>query len=269
MARPALSASRALSVLNFLAAHSGEQFTLTDLATNLDINRASAHALLEVLRDEGYIVRHSRLRTYSLGPSVVALGSAALDCHPSIDQARDEARRLSDDLSLSVAVTAVAGEDIVVLARAGRHMPHDMATHVGQRVRIVPPLGAIFVAWHDPTVWLERAPEPEAMRDLLGEIRSRGWAAALRSPGDYQVLGQLDEASSYEVLMVTAPVFGTGGDAVVALTLLGLPGELSAEQLRSYGEQLRDAGLVATRRSGGRPPALQEPSAMGRAPSKL
>ena len=63
MSRPALAATRAISVLNFLAAHPADPFTLSDLADRLDINVASAHALLGVLTDAGYLVRHPRLRT--------------------------------------------------------------------------------------------------------------------------------------------------------------------------------------------------------------
>ncbi|MCU1398024.1 MAG: transcriptional regulator, IclR family, partial [Acidimicrobiales bacterium] len=79
-------------MLNFLAAHPNEAFTLSDIADRLDINLASTHALLTVLIDAGYANRHPRLRTFTLGASVVALGSAALEAHPAIDLARDAAR---------------------------------------------------------------------------------------------------------------------------------------------------------------------------------
>jgi hypothetical protein len=48
MARPALSATRAVAVLNFLAGHATEEFTLSDLASRLGINLSSAHSLLAV-----------------------------------------------------------------------------------------------------------------------------------------------------------------------------------------------------------------------------
>ena len=92
------------------------------------------------------------------------------------------------------------------------------------------------------------------MESILDEVRSRGWAASFE-PDHYQPLGSLDTDASYNVVMVTAPVFGPIGTAVVALTLLGLPPALTADEIASYGEKVRDAGLVATRRSGGRAPA--------------
>ena len=287
MARPALAATRAVAVLNFLAAHPAEEFTLSDLAGRLDINVASAHALLGVLADAGYVVRHPRLRTYALGPSVVALGSAALERHAAIDHARDEARRLSDELELEVAVTAPAGEDIVILARAGEHRARGIAVHVGERVPLVPPIGAVFMAWMDAAAWLTRAVDRRSMEALLAAVRARGYAVALEA-GARQGLGSaldhladtptdpvlrgslpqlvaelahadypvatLDPGRTYDVSMVAAPVFGPAGDAVLSLTLLGFEPDLAAERIAAYGERVRDAGLVVTKRSGGRIP---------------
>jgi DNA-binding IclR family transcriptional regulator len=257
MARPALSATRAVAVLNFLAGHATEEFTLSDLASRLGINLSSAHSLLAVLTEAGYVVRHPRLRTYSLGPSLVALGGAALERHPAIDHAQEEARRLSKQLGLGVAVTALAGDDIVFLSRVGKHRPRDLGVHVGQRVPIVPPVGAVFVAWHDPEPWLAKAEDRAALEVVLDEVRSRGWAASLGNPPstDYEAAGALDPERTYDVVMIAAPVFGPAGDAIVSLTLLGFEPGLSAAEVTAYGERLRDAGLVATRRSGGRAPA--------------
>lgn len=256
MSRPALAATRAVAVLNFLAAHAAEEFTLSNLAARLDINLASAHALLTVLTDAGYVTRHQRLRTYSLGPSVVALGNAALERHPFIDAALEEARRLSEELGLGVAVTALAGDDILFLERVGEHRARDIGVYVGQRVPMQPPVGAVFVAWHDAEPWLARATDRRALERVLDEVRSRGWAASLGNPQntDYEALGALNPRRAYNVMMIAAPVFGPGGDAVVSLTLLGMEPELSARQVADLGERVRDAALVATRRSGGRVP---------------
>jgi DNA-binding IclR family transcriptional regulator len=275
MPRPALAATRALAVLDFLAAHPTDEFTLSDLSGALGVNVSSMHAVLGVLTEEGYVVRAPRLRTYSLGPSVVALGSGALERHPAIDHARDEARRLSEELDLGVAITALAGDDIVFLARVGEHRAREVEVHVGQRIPLVPPLGAVFEAWLDPEPWLARAHDRARMQALLDDVRARGWAVSLETAAHrsangsvddlmaeltdsdfrgYQVVGSLDTARTYDVVMIAAPVFGPRGEALVALTLLGLEPGLTAAQIAEYGSRVRDAGLVATRRSGGRAP---------------
>jgi DNA-binding IclR family transcriptional regulator len=254
MARPALSASRSVEVLNFLAAHTPEQYTLSDLSGALHINLASTHALLTTLEDAGYVSRHPRLRTYGLGAAVVALGNAALQSHPAIACANDEAQRLSVELELSVAVTADAGADVVFLGRMGEHRPRDIDAYAGQRIPLSPPMGAVFVAWRDPDGWLAKADDRAAMESVLSSVRSRGWAASFE-PDHYQPLGPLNPGVSYDVVMIAAPVFGPTGTAVVALTLLGLPPGLTADRVARYGESVRAAGLVATRKSGGRAPA--------------
>jgi DNA-binding IclR family transcriptional regulator len=290
MSRPALSATRAISLLNFLAAHPADAYTMSDLAARLDINVASLHALLSALTDAGYVSRHSRLRTYTLGPSVVALGSAALERHTVIDSARDIARDLSEELNLEVAVTAVAGDDIVFLARAGERRARGMAVHVGQRVPLVPPLGSVFIAWADServATWLEHSSNSKKSSAVLAAVRARGYSVALddnarRGLGDaldrladmpvdpasrgnvdesvielghseYQV-AKLDPRRSYDVAMLAAPVFDAAGTAALALTLLGFEPGLDADRVAAYGERLRDAGLVVTKQSLGRIP---------------
>jgi DNA-binding IclR family transcriptional regulator len=288
MARPALAATRAISVLNFLAAHPADEFTLSDLAVRLDINVASAHALLGVLADAGYVTRHSRLRTYTLGPSVVALGTAAMERHAAIDLARDAARDLAKEVGLEVAVTAPAGDDIVFLARAGEHQARGMAVHVGQRVPLVPPLGSVFMAWGGAEPWLARAEDPARMQAVLDGVRGRGYSIALEADarrglsdalddladapadaalrgsvdelvvelghGDYQVQ-ELDPGRTYDVSMVAAPVFGSAGEVVLALTLVGFAAGLPGDRVAAFGEQVRDVALVVTKRSLGRVPA--------------
>src|SRR5207244_378633 len=49
VARPAPGADRVVRVLDFLAAHPDEPFTLSELARRLELNKATAHALLVTL----------------------------------------------------------------------------------------------------------------------------------------------------------------------------------------------------------------------------
>jgi DNA-binding IclR family transcriptional regulator len=288
MTRAALAATRTIEILNFLAAHPAEQFTLSDLAKRLDVGVSSMHGILGVLSDAGYVERHPRLRSYRLGPSVVALGSAALEYHAAIDLARTAARELAGHVGLEVAVTAPAGDDIVILAHAGDHQARGIAVHVGQRVPLVPPLGSVFIAWGDAEPWLARARDRASMRAVLDGVRARGYSIALEADArsglgealdrladapsdaglggetlqglvselehtDYQVV-DLDPAKTYDLSMIAAPVFGTDGEVILSITLIGFAPGLSAARVAQYGEQVRDAAVVVTKRSLGRLP---------------
>lgn len=289
MSRPALAASRAVSVLNFLASHPTDSFTLSDLAERLDVNLASMHSLLGVLSESGYVVRHSRLRTYTLGPSVVALGTAALECHPAIDQARDAARELAERTGLETAVTAVAGDQIIHLARSGDPTAHGTSALVGQRIPLVPPLGTVFLAWGDARAWLGQARQRRTLERVLQGVREMGYAVALDGPARRSLEAALHDLADhptdesrrdavaallsslaastyhplsiaarnrYDVSMISAPIFGEDASVVMALTLVGFAAGRRGQEVMAYGEMLRDAALVVTKRTRGRVPSL-------------
>jgi DNA-binding IclR family transcriptional regulator len=289
MSRPALSATRAMGILHFLAAHPTEAFSLSDLSDRLGVNVASMHAVLTVLTDDGYLLRHPRHRTYRLGPAVVALGTAALEAHPAIDIARDAARTLAAETGLEVAVTTLAGDDqIVFLARAGEPSPRSVPIHVGQRTPFVPPLGSVFVAWGDAAEWLARSTDPAALALVLEAVRARGYSIALEVETRIRLGQALDELAAapssaalqanvgtlvedlgrrryhvreladderYDVSMIAAPVFDAAGEVLLALTLIGFSPSLTGREVAAVGAQVRDAALVVTRRSRGRVPS--------------
>ena len=198
-------ADRVVRVLDFLAAHPDERFTLSELARRLELNKATAHALLVTLTDSGYLLRHPTDMTYSLGPALIALGSAAQGRFPTIDFARDVMRSLSEELGLEVLASAAVDWEIVILARAGAPLPLGASVPLGQRLPIVPPIGSVFVAWADDDEvdeWLRRVgpdakpAELEHHRVSLEAIRKRGYAVTLEADAREQLgdaLAQLAE----------------------------------------------------------------------------
>ncbi|HZQ58134.1 MAG TPA: helix-turn-helix domain-containing protein [Acidimicrobiales bacterium] len=292
MARPALSAARAVEVINFLAAHPNEAFTLSDLVDRLGINVASLHAVLSVLTERAYLSRHPRHLTYTLGPTLVAVGTAALEHHPAIDVAREEAKALSERLDLDVAVTALAGDDVVFVARSGGHRPLGTPTHVGMRTPIRAPMGSIFYAWADDEAveaWLERsgpatAEEVALDRAELDVVRARGFSVALegaarrelgtaleqvadrprvrgqldelvrRTAGRSAHLIDIDEEASYTVSSISAPVFNAAAQVALAINVVGLSPGTSGVDVLSYGEEVLGTALVVSKRTRGNPP---------------
>jgi DNA-binding IclR family transcriptional regulator len=188
VARPAPAANRALDILNFLAAHPTESFTLSELARRLDMNSASAHAVLAVLTDAGYLSRHPSHKTYGIGPAVVTLGDAARERHRHLDVARREMRALASELGVQIVATMAATDEIVFLDRIGRYTGRDPSPRRGERVPLVPPLGSVFMAWAPAGVvdtWLARL-GPDASRDevelhlvTLDWVREHGYAVGL------------------------------------------------------------------------------------------
>src|SRR2546429_3277526 len=190
MARPAPAAARAASILSLLTAHPSRGFTISELVEHLAMNIASAHATLAVLSEAGFVLRDPMHRTYILGPALAATGFAALDQHPAIQAAIEQAEVLAKELDAEVGLTAVAGRDVIFLARRG---PEPLAARIGypgDRSPLLAPIGAVFMAWANDdaiTAWLERA-SPDARhadfyRRVLGEIRARGFSVPMPAIG--------------------------------------------------------------------------------------
>ena len=178
-------------MINHLAAHPGDGFTLSELARDTDVNIASLHAVLDVLTQEGYVVRDRRRKAYRLGTSPIALGQAALDQHPAVQLAREATLELAERLELEVLCGLVVGRDLLVVGEAGRPDRLYMRPRVGQRLPFMPPLGILGVAYlaaPQQQAWLDRlgpaatAADREAYLSGVSAARRRGYQVDLETP---------------------------------------------------------------------------------------
>jgi DNA-binding IclR family transcriptional regulator len=108
--------------------------------------------------------------------------------------ARDEMERLSTELGVQIVATSATADEMVFVERVGRYTGHDPSPRVAERVPLVPPLGAVFMAWAgEPAVnaWLNRldasttGDERELHLYSLEWVREHGYAVALE--GDTRV----------------------------------------------------------------------------------
>ncbi|MEV5828209.1 helix-turn-helix domain-containing protein [Spirillospora sp. NPDC052242] len=290
MARPAPAAERALKIIDLLVTHRGEQFTISDIARRTGMSLGSAHAVLAVLEETGYLGRHPVRRTYGLGPALVSAGMAALDQHPAIRVATEELGGLAAELDADVVVTAATPADIVFVAVGGKGSRYGPGFREGERVPLVPPLGLVFMAWADPgevEAWLGRAPvdlDRDRVEEALTAVRDRGYAlgrvgptgrplpAPPTAPGadggggreklmetislhdDYD-LPRLEPETEYELGMASAPVFDADGRVFVAVTASGFSPRLTGREITDIGERVKACATVVTKRTRGRIPA--------------
>jgi DNA-binding IclR family transcriptional regulator len=272
------AAARTLAILDHLAANPLESFTLSEIARELSISLGSAHALLEAMTSAGYLVRHPSHKTYQLGPSTIAIGHAALESHPVIEVAREEMRRTADDVDLECLAAAPLGDELVVVARAGRNHPGRPIVRVGARLALVPPLGTMFVAWSGEDVierWLARADPSESSevderyRRVLASARALGYAVGVDVDGgnlpvapvagDPTVL-DLDPGRAHQVNYVAASVFDPRGDVALVLNFDGFTTPLTPARITALGERLLDTARVITRGIHGQFPEIGRPT---------
>jgi DNA-binding IclR family transcriptional regulator len=190
VARPALSASRSLDVIDFLAAFPGRGFTLSEIAKAADINVASCHAVLAALTERGYLSRSNNQRTYTLGPALVAVGGAALQSQTLIARAQDAAQELFAETGAPVLLSTLIGDEIVGLVSIAEPAGRGPGLRVGERRPLVPPVGASFLAWSPASTieaWIARSAAPhhdtlaEEWRHSVALTRRRGFQVTLRT----------------------------------------------------------------------------------------
>jgi DNA-binding IclR family transcriptional regulator len=218
MARPAPGADRSVAVLELLADHPDERFTLSEVARRCGLNKATAHALLSALTAHGILLRHPEEKRYSLGPRLIAIGDAAHRGYSAIDFAPYVLGRLAMDTGLLATAARLEGDAISVISRAGG--PDDA---VPPRLPHIPPLGALFMAWSDePSIeaWLARAPASEVVGhvlDALPAIRDRGYAVTLATPERQRLVGREASLLSHDEIRVLLAEFGRRGALVTDL----------------------------------------------------
>jgi DNA-binding IclR family transcriptional regulator len=215
--RPALSASRSLDIIDFLAAFPGRGFSLSEIVRATDINVASCHAVLNALVDRGYLFRCPKQKTFSLGPVLVAVGDAALQAQPLIASARQAAHELRQELGTSILLSTAIGEEIVGIVSLSDATGRWPGLRTGERRPLVPPIGAAFLAWAEEQqveAWLSRAPTDkgdafvEEQRHNLALIRKRGFQVTLRSPDSPRLAREISamatgrQASEYKSQMI-------------------------------------------------------------------
>lgn len=286
MARPAPGVARVVGVLDFLADHPDEVFNLSELCRRVDLNKATAHSLLGELTDAGYLVRDPVEKTYGLGPRLLAVGLAAGHSERAVlSRARKHLRRLASELDMRCVASALRGDDIVILDVAGRDRPFRASIQPGHRLPFIPPVGTVFIAWsHEAEIerWLARAGDEltaagrATYREALETVRRRGCSLSLDGPARARLEAALagDEArpvadavhdlvqeryflldvepgGDYELSFLAAPVFGSDGRVVLAVTLYDLPPTSTGAEVEALIDRLRGATRAITAAVGG------------------
>ena len=220
---------RVLDVLNFLAAHPTESFTLAEIARQLGLSNGSAHRVLTTMTRAQFLARNEKHKTYSLGMALVAIGQAAVEKHRGIEIARREIARLSVELNVQCSVTAVVDEDLLVLAREGRPQSYQGLNQVGERRPVVPPMGMCHIAWSGEQAIESYVAKVSAYlsaglrRRLLSAfplIRRRGYTIAANGP------------RIHKLRQATYLPIGRSRDQAYWRSLFELVGQLSAQELQ-------------------------------------
>lgn len=183
---------RVIAVLDLLAAHPGREFTLTEIIRHSGISKATCHAVVRRLADAHYLLHTPT--GYSLGPALIAVGHAAERSFPAARAAQHHLMALAEEFGVPCTAAVHDAETITVVDAAGPRSAGD-ASGIGLRIPLVPPYGAVQIAWSGEQAiraWLDRAPraDDDFRRRLIGvleTIRRRGYDVHRESPASMRL----------------------------------------------------------------------------------
>jgi DNA-binding IclR family transcriptional regulator len=207
VSRPGLAASRSIDIIEFLSLFPERGFTLSEIVRATQINIASCYAVLNRLTERGYLTRSPEEKTYTLGPSLIAVGQAGFRSQPLIALAKTAAEELLRELAVPVLLSTVVGDEILAVLALEDAEGRSPGMWVGERLPLVPPVGAPFLAWASEeavAAWLARrtaAPSEALAKEWRRDLeltRMRGFQIILRAsawPSTASLISQMASAA--------------------------------------------------------------------------
>ncbi|RAJ60038.1 IclR family transcriptional regulator [Streptomyces sp. Amel2xB2] len=188
MARTIQSLERAAAVLRLLAG--GERrLGLSDIASSMDLPKATAHGLLRTLQQEGFVEQDEATGKYQLGAELLRLGTSYLDVH----ELRSRALVWADDLARSSGESVYLGvlhqQGVLIVHHVFRPDNSRQVLEVGAMQPLhSTALGKVLSAFdpvaHSEAVDGERQAFTErtvtsldGFEEVLEIVQARGWAA--------------------------------------------------------------------------------------------
>lgn len=207
--------------------------------------------------------------------------------------ARPFVEELVEDLDVECLAMVRQGEEMLTLASWGGSRERQVPSRVGQRQPLLPPMGALLVAWNGREAidsWMDLARDDEGekshLREILDRVRKRGWSLGLDSPAQRRFAAavsriapegptpdqrremlaiaqqimtidsepeRLKPGDRYRVRSISAPVFGPNGAVEMMLTLFGFR-DMTTEEIHAQRDRLLAAADHVIAAIGGRRP---------------
>jgi DNA-binding IclR family transcriptional regulator len=225
-----------LRLLEFLA-RSSEPVGVSDLAREFGSSKATVYRHLQALTHHGFVHQEAATQRYAAGIKLFVLGECLRERFDVLPVARSEMVRLRDEKGYAVTLSALVGEQVVILdviqgrsivnlatqpgsvldLHATAHGKTALAFGPGDLMRRC--LSSPLKRW-TPQTLCTRA----ALERSVAQIRSRGWATA----PDQMVQG---------INGLAAPVFNHAGRYVGAIAIAGtvqtVPGTPSPDLIKA------------------------------------
>ncbi|MEI7716354.1 MAG: helix-turn-helix domain-containing protein [Mycobacterium sp.] len=270
---PSPPTERVIAVIELLGSEPTRQFTLAEICRNLDISRATGHAILTTLTAHDWVIRDPASAEYAWGPAMASLTKPANSL-----AYRGELQALAADVGTQVSLTRREGRTLVIVDTAGECLTGPRIAP-GLRTPLVAPFGRDYIAWSSSETqkaWLEAIGQPDPglrrrMTAVLREIRHRGFVVerltreyvrvytalrALTDTGEVDMIttqlarafadlttidvlaAELNDEAAHSIATVSAPITDIDGAVVMSVTAAVFT-TLKSDAIRDLGTRVR------------------------------
>lgn len=183
---------RVVDVVELLTEQAGTAIRLSDIVKALNLNQATAFAIMKELVDAGWVTRDPARKTFSIGGGLVSLAQK-IDRSPSIRQAAESTlRTVAIETGYAGSVSERSAEELLITAFVDASDPAhgQWRPAVGERLPFAAPFGPAFAAW-DPekarAAWIERCGVTGQgfrgqLAQLLADTLAQGYSVERTSP---------------------------------------------------------------------------------------
>lgn len=228
---------RAMSILELLEKQG--KCGAADIISHLALPKSSAYLLLEEMK-KLKLLRQDSQGNYQLWVRLVALGHAASSQLDLPEMARKHLMCLMEDTGLLCHFGILDGSSAYYILKVESYSTITVRSHEGKVIALNRSgVGKCLLAWQSPAelarIWpaLEFTREtattitdPVAFRQELARIREQGWA--------------FDDSEDVEgVRCVAAPVFGTDGTLIGAISAVGARHQLEDARIAELVGKVR------------------------------
>ena len=276
---------RVVEIIELLAERRDGTTRLSDIVKALDLNQATAFAIMKELVDTGWVTRDPGTKAFAIGGALVGLVKQLDQYGSSLTAA---AYAATADTGYATSVSERAGSQLVIVAFvAGANGPDaQWDPEVGDRLPFAAPFGPAFAAWEpddERRAWVERSgvhsPAFHAqLEQFLDDTSSQGYSVERLSPEMVSALPAMTKLQAEalsdsmrdhldQVLLemtgspappvgasgrqrhyvgsITVPVFNSGGRVTHNIGVHPFA-DLTARKIEQIGQRLRRSAALIT-----------------------
>lgn len=236
------SVDRALTILDVL---SDGEMSLNDIKNKADLNKSTAHRLLQTLIYKGFVTQTSQDGHYALTTKLIQIGQKLVEDMDIIELAKPVMNHLSEATGEVIHLVVIDGKEAVYIDKIESKGSIRMYSYVGKRIPLFSSaVGKAYMAFSDQEevdlIWedliqnLKKFTEKtlhteEALKRDLIDVRKRGYAID-------------DEENEMGIICVAAPIYNHRGKIQYALSVSTPKFKMDFNRLEKFGRLVQEAG---------------------------